>query len=290
MSGGVLAFVTRSRSIVAKRWNSTIQAARGATANDNDNDNANATNNKADEESPPATVLTCKPLGPRWTRPASDGDPADIFAEERRIGNPYLNETDYSPATKETIDALRKCKDVDRSKIRDHAERVLELAASSMSSSSSSSEEGNAALVPADVEEYLRILKEWHESLLFVNPAAEERNVASHRATIALPPGIQNLGATCYLNTQLQCLAQNPVFLDGIFSWRQVHPTHTMNGVMTKLQKLLAQMLVGGESTYTSLDFSNALGIQHDEQQDPNEFARLLFDRMEESFQQCSDN
>jgi len=33
-----------------------------------------------------------------------------------------------------------------------------------------------------------------------------------------------------------------------------------------------------------AIDFSNALGIQHNEQQDPNEFARLLFDRMEESF------
>jgi len=40
---------------------------------------------------------------------------------------------------------------------------------------------------------------------------------------------------------------------------------------------------VGGNGKYTSLDFSNALGIQHNEQQDPNEFARLLFDRMEES-------
>jgi len=53
--------------------------------------------------------------------------------------------------------------------------------------------------------------------------------------------GIQNLGAACYLSTQLQCLGQNPVFLDGIFSWRPVDATHKMNGVMEKLQTLLAQ-------------------------------------------------
>ena len=133
------------------------------------------------------------------------------------------------------------------------------------------------------MDEYIQTVIEWHKSLLFVNPTIEERDMSNDKLTIALPPGIQNLGATCYLNTQLQCLAQIPVFLAGIFSWRPVNATHQMNGVMTKLQKLLAQMLVGGNAKYTSLDFSNALGIQHNEQQDPNEFARLLFDRFRET-------
>lgn len=60
-----------------------------------------------------------------------------------------------------------------------------------------------------------------------------------------------------------------------------------MNSVMTKLQLLLAEMFWGGDSKLTTKDFSNALGLQHYEQQDPNEFARLLFDRMEESFREC---
>jgi ubiquitin carboxyl-terminal hydrolase 48 len=140
------------------------------------------------------------------------------------------------------------------------------------------------------MDEYMQTLVEWHKSLIFMSSMSKEVDSSSSTITIALPPGIQNLGATCYLNTQLQCLAQNPVFLDGIFSWRPVNSTHMMNGVMEQLQKLLADMQVGGDNKYTSLDFSNALGIQHNEQQDPNEFARLLFDRMEESFQQCSVN
>ena len=32
------------------------------------------------------------------------------------------------------------------------------------------------------------------------------------------------------------------------------------------------------------------MGLQDNEQQDPNKFARLLFERMEESFQQCSND
>ena len=69
---------------------------------------------------------------------------------------------------------------------------------------------------------------------------------------------------------------------DGLFSWRPVDATHRMYGVAEKFQTLLAQLLVGAHGKWTSLDFSNALGIQHNEQQDPNKFARLLFDRMEE--------
>ena len=222
------------------------------------------------------TVLTCTRLDPRSSKPVI-GDPAEVFALESEISNQYLNETDYSQTTKDEIDKLRGCEDVDLAKIKINVQNIFEL-----------SRKSNNEIEIMTMDEYIQTMVEWHKSLIFVNPTKEERDVASNNITIALPPGIQNLGATCYLNTQLQCLAQNPVFTDGIFSWRPVNATHKMNGVMTKLQKLLGQMLVGGDGKYTSLDFSNALGIQHNEQQDPNEFARLLFDRMEESFQQCS--
>jgi len=222
------------------------------------------------------TVLTCTRLDPRWSKPVI-GDPAEVFAFEREIGNQSLNETDYSQTTKDEIDKLRGYEDVDLAKIKINVQNIFEL-----------SRRSNTESEITTIDEYVQTMVEWHKSLIFVNPTKEERDVASNNITIALPPGIQNLGATCYLNTQLQCLAQNPVFLDGIFSWRPVNVTHKMNGVMTKLQKLLGQLLVGGDGKYTSLDFSDALGIQHNEQQDPNEFARLLFDRMEESFQQCS--
>ena len=216
------------------------------------------------------TTLTCKRLGPDWSKPAI-GDPAEVFLTNE-IENQHLNETEYSVTTQDDIDRLRGYQDIDSSKIRDYVKKIFEV-----------SDCGKIT-----IDEYIQAIKEWHKSLIFVNPTNCEHDVANDRITIALPPGIQNLGATCYLNTQLQCLAQNPVFLNGIFSWRPVNSSHNMNGVMTKLQKLLAELLVGEDGKYTSLDFSNALGLEHNEQQDPNEFARLLFDRMEESFQQCS--
>jgi ubiquitin C-terminal hydrolase len=225
-------------------------------------------------ENSATTIATFRQLGPGWSKPEI-GEPAEVYSSKRDIINHHFNEEGYSQTTKDEIDMLRRFENVDVSKVKKFVKNIFELLEHSNSNTMT-------------MNEYIQAMTEWHKSLLFVNPTTEARHSSSNNITIALPPGIQNLGATCYLNTQLQCLAQNPVFLDGIFSWRPVDATHKMNGVMAKLQTLLAQLLVGGNGKYTSLEFSNALGIQHNEQQDPNEFARLLFDRMEESFQQCS--
>ena len=231
---------------------------------------------KGDSQTSVATKASCKRLGPKWSKPET-GEPAEVFSSSNYTSSQPFDEEGYSQVTKDELKKLRGAENVDVSTIKLFIQKVFELS-------------GRSDPTAMTMDQYIRAMTEWHKSLIFVNPTIEKRDVTSDKLTIALPPGISNLGATCYLNTQLQCLAQIPVFLDGIFSWRPVNSSHKMNGVMTKLQKLLAQMLVGGDGKYTSLDFSNALGIQHNEQQDPNEFARLLFDRMEESFQQCSNN
>jgi ubiquitin carboxyl-terminal hydrolase 48 len=226
---------------------------------------------------PPSTtktrfIVTCQPLGSKRKEMAT-GVPGDVYSEtlDEQLD---LDDITFSRGTREELDGRRKSKHMERSKIRRHVQEVMERL------------NGYASM---NIKEYMESIEQWHQSLLFQSPFGDSEASTPYEITVALPPGIQNLGATCYLNTQLQCLAQNPVFLEGIFSWRAVNNSHNMNGVMTKLQKLLAQMVVGGNRTLSTLEFSNALGLEHNEQQDPNEFGRLLFDRMEESFQQCSD-
>jgi ubiquitin carboxyl-terminal hydrolase 48 len=125
--------------------------------------------------------------------------------------------------------------------------------------------------------------------MLFSNPLKRNMHVARTRQMrFAVPPGMENLGATCYLNTQLQCLARNTAFLDGIFDWKPSNSESRMDSVLSKLQHVLAGLAYGAASTSTTEEFAHALGLQNDEMQDPNEFARLLFQRMHEAFQQSS--
>jgi ubiquitin C-terminal hydrolase len=112
---------------------------------------------------------------------------------------------------------------------------------------------------------------------------------------ITLPPGIDNLGATCYLNSQLQCLSLNPVFREGVISWRKpigrsnrsaLADTNNMNAIITRLQKLLVMMHHGSHSVISAEKLAVTIGINNDEMQDPTEFTGFLFDRMHEIFQE----
>jgi ubiquitin C-terminal hydrolase len=190
----------------------------------------------------------------------------------------------YSPRTSEGLNEVRKYDTVDSDEIRSYLLKILRDCTTVMA-----------------IDEGLDRLRQLHQSLIFLNPAlsfedaivatdkkGEERNIR-----LSTPPGIENLGATCYLNTQLQCLAQNRVFVDGIISWRpstDVGDSDRMSSVLTLFQDLLLRMNAGPLSIINTLEFSNALGLDHFEQQDPNEFSRLLFDRIHDSFQASSNN
>ena len=138
----------------------------------------------------------------------------------------------------------------------------------------------------AEVKQRLANLEQWHKKRIY---PGNIRKVSDTKFVFCRPVGISNLGATCYLNSQLQCLVANLAFMQGVLRWTNEDGEHAqMNLVISSLQSLLAHMVYGAQAVVSTVEFSSALGLENDEMQDPNEFARLLFDRMHESFQRSS--
>ena len=147
-----------------------------------------------------------------------------------------------------------------------------------------------------EAKAFVECIKSCHQPLLFKpdQSSASSQSSSTDNGTVELsqPSGLLNLGATCYLNSQLQCLAQNLGFIHGLFSWKK--PTKTvgderMTEVLSHLRTILSEMRYGPDRVLCTNELASALGLEHDEMQDPNEFARLLFDRMDDSFKQSTE-
>jgi ubiquitin C-terminal hydrolase len=257
----------------SKEWDKTAKPGlhvNDLTANDGSKKEASRTSSASQAiHVPPPTPFDDSKIA------SSRGAVAKVFTRElkAREGEDHPFKIEYSKFTRESLNELRKGQGLDVEPIQKYLSLRMEGR--------------GGELTPRT---FLEQLRRWHKSILFTNPnLRQEKQNMSDRILLSLPPGISNLGATCYLNTQLQCLAQNTTFLEGIFSWKHQDGEDGMNSVMSSLQELLAQMLLGGNNKLTTSNFSKALGLDLDEQQDPNEFARLLFDRMDESFNKCGD-
>ena len=165
------------------------------------------------------------------------------------------------------------------------------------------------------VADCMEQIKSFNCALIFLSHEVPLRTATTLR--LATPPGLRNLGATCYLNSQLQCLAQNLGFLQGLFSWipSGLDADNRMSKIISSMQSILLRMRYGPDSVIYTNDFATALNLENGEMQDPNEvrmqlrialssryrhplkqyiflaifkFARLLFDRMTESFRRST--
>ena len=201
---------------------------------------------------------------------------AEAFLEDFSFSAEELDHTNpnsvFSVGTKEQLLAIRREVDTDIDRIRSYVDNI-------------SFAQPNFKYTSEGIVDRLRV---FHNSLLFPNPFRINAQAIDRKLRFAVPPGMKNLGATCYLNTQLQCLARNTAFLEGIFAWKPSIIESRMNSVLSSLQQIMARLTYGVEATIATDEFSQALGLQNDEMQDPNEFARLLFERMHEAFQQSS--
>lgn len=120
--------------------------------------------------------------------------------------------------------------------------------------------------------EYLAQLNSIHASLIL-----EPKQSEAGKIELSIPPGLRNLGATCYLNSQLQCLAQNLAFVHGLFSWSKpmIEPEseveRRMATVLSNMQSILGRMRYGADSVICTNEFASSMDLNNDDMQDPNE-------------------
>ncbi|KAH9520404.1 Ubiquitin carboxyl-terminal hydrolase 40, partial [Bulinus truncatus] len=136
------------------------------------------------------------------------------------------------------------------------------------------------------------------------NAQQSHDNIQSHITAIPSPPrprlacglaGIDNLGATCYLNSLLQTLFLTPEFRDRLFSLSENdlgclnnrnNPNCKVRVIPLQLQRLFTQLLLSDQQSVSSADLTNSFGWTNREefqQHDVQELNRILFSAIEES-------
>ncbi|GBG75072.1 hypothetical protein CBR_g19585 [Chara braunii] len=111
--------------------------------------------------------------------------------------------------------------------------------------------------------------------VLELGPNPEE----SMRSVMDRPIGLVNLGATCYVNSVLQCLYMNTAFRAGLFA---VETDILMqNKVLYQLGRLFAELQLGLKNAGDPREFARTLHLDNGVQQDGQEFMKLLLTLLE---------
>ncbi|XP_046396207.1 ubiquitin carboxyl-terminal hydrolase 40-like [Ischnura elegans] len=109
--------------------------------------------------------------------------------------------------------------------------------------------------------------------------------------------GIENQGATCYLNSLLQTLLLTPEFRDGLFNlsreelgWSDSSDVNTskrkLRVIPVELQKLFSQLLLADVKAVSTTELTESFGwVENEElqQHDVQELNRILFSAIEKS-------
>jgi ubiquitin carboxyl-terminal hydrolase 48 len=103
-----------------------------------------------------------------------------------------------------------------------------------------------------------------------------------------VPAGLNNLGATCYVNSVLQCLFMNVAFRRGLYLVES--KLACSNGsIVHQLQALFAELQSGVCKSVDSTDFISSVQIDRGVQQDGQEFLKLLLSLLESQLAKSQD-